>query len=79
MAVTFSADGAVGTITLDNPPANSYDLEFMQRVRGATVDAAIDVATSRVVVVRSREREVLLGGRRRQAVPRRRRRRRTWR
>ena len=29
MPVTFSADGPVGTITLDNPPANSYDIEFM--------------------------------------------------
>ena len=39
MAVTFAADGAVGTITLDNPPANSYDIEFMRELADA-VDAA---------------------------------------
>lgn len=40
MPVTFSADGAVGTITLDNPPANSYDLEVMTQF-GAAVDEAV--------------------------------------
>ena len=36
MAVTFeSGDGRVGTITLDNPPANSYDIEFMKELSAA--------------------------------------------
>ncbi len=39
MAVTFTADGAVGTITLDNPPANSYDIEFMRELAAAIRDA----------------------------------------
>ena len=29
MAVTFSNQGSLGFITLDHPPANSYDLAFM--------------------------------------------------
>ncbi len=32
-AVTYSGDGRLGTITLDNPPANSYAIEFMARAR----------------------------------------------
>ena len=42
MAVTFAADGAVGTITLDNPPANSYDIEFMRELADAIRDAGDD-------------------------------------
>jgi enoyl-CoA hydratase/carnithine racemase len=52
MAVTFSADGAVGTITLDNPPANSYDIEFMRELADA-IRAAGEADAVRVVVVRS--------------------------
>jgi len=37
--VTFSRAEAIGTITLNRPPANSYDLHFMQ-----ALDAAIDAA-----------------------------------
>jgi enoyl-CoA hydratase/carnithine racemase len=51
MAVTFSAEGALGFITLDNPPANSYDLSFMTEFSSA-VDEALDGST-RVVVVQS--------------------------
>lgn len=51
MPVTFSADGPVGIITLDNPPANSYDLEVMTQF-SAAVDKAIGSDT-RAVVVRS--------------------------
>ncbi|UGS35557.1 enoyl-CoA hydratase/isomerase family protein [Capillimicrobium parvum] len=51
MAVTFEADGAVGTITLDNPPANSYDLQVMTEFSEA-VDAAIG-SEARAIVVRS--------------------------
>jgi enoyl-CoA hydratase/carnithine racemase len=42
---------SVAFVTLDNPPANSYDLEVMQRF-AADVDAAI-ASDARVVVVRS--------------------------
>ena len=51
MAVTFSADGRVGTITLDDPPANSYDIEFMRELGGAIGEA--NGSEARVVVVRS--------------------------
>jgi len=51
MAVTFSSEGPVGFITLDHPPANSYDLAFMTEYSSA-VDEAVDGAT-RVVIVQS--------------------------
>jgi enoyl-CoA hydratase/carnithine racemase len=39
--VTFTKSGPVGTLTLNRPPANSYDIHFMQEL-----DAAIDAADS---------------------------------
>jgi enoyl-CoA hydratase/carnithine racemase len=51
MAVRFDADGALGYITLDNPPANSYDIEFMRELSSAIGTANDDPA--RVVVLRS--------------------------
>jgi enoyl-CoA hydratase/carnithine racemase len=48
MAVAY-ADGA---ITLDNPPANSYDIEFMSEFAAALADADAD-ADGHVIVVRS--------------------------
>ncbi len=51
MAVQFESDHGVGTITLDNPPANSYDLTVMSEFSDA-VDAAIG-SNARAVIVRS--------------------------
>jgi enoyl-CoA hydratase/carnithine racemase len=51
MAVSFEADGGVGTITLDNPPANSYDLGVMTEFSEA-VDQAI-LSGTRAVIIRS--------------------------
>ncbi len=51
MAVAFEDHGAIGTITLDNPPANSYDLQVMSEF-AAAVDEAI-VSDVRAVIVRS--------------------------
>jgi enoyl-CoA hydratase/carnithine racemase len=51
MAVAFEADGGVGAIVLDRPPANSYDLAMMREF-GAAVDAAIESGL-KVVVLRS--------------------------
>jgi len=51
MAVTFQADAGVGAITLDNPPANSYDLAVMNEFYEA-VAQAID-SGARAVIVRS--------------------------
>jgi enoyl-CoA hydratase/carnithine racemase len=51
MAVTFTSEGPIGFITLDHPPANSYDLAFMTEFADAVDQALGD--TTRVVVVRS--------------------------
>jgi enoyl-CoA hydratase/carnithine racemase len=61
MAVSFTADGAVGTITLDNPPANSYDIEFMRELADAIRDAGEDAAV-RVVVIRSSSEKFFSAG-----------------
>src|SRR3954453_7743444 len=61
MAVTFTADGAVGTITLDKPPANSYDFAFMQEM-GAAVDAATADDAVKVVIVRSASKKFFCAG-----------------
>jgi len=55
MAVDFSQHGHVGRITLDNPPANSYDLEVMTEFSRA-VDEAIDSGSRAVVVASASER-----------------------
>jgi enoyl-CoA hydratase/carnithine racemase len=49
--VTYEVENGVGTITLDNPPANSYDLAVMQFF-GAAVDEAI-ASDANVVILRS--------------------------
>jgi enoyl-CoA hydratase/carnithine racemase len=51
MPVTFTSEGPLGCITLDKPPANSYDLEFMSEFSSA-VDEGIARGT-RVVTVQS--------------------------
>jgi enoyl-CoA hydratase/carnithine racemase len=51
MSVSFQADGPLGFITLDNPPANSYDLQVMREF-AAAVDEALS-GDARVIVVRS--------------------------
>ena len=61
MAVTYTAGGPVGTITLDNPPANSYDIEFMRELAGA-IGAANDDRDARVVVLRSASEKFFSAG-----------------
>lgn len=51
MAVDYQADGGIGTITLDNPPANSYDLAVMSEFARA-VEESIE-SGARAVIVRS--------------------------
>ena len=60
MAVSFSAQGRVGEIVLDNPPANSYDIEFMRELAAAIAAAGEDAA--RVVVVRSASEKFFSAG-----------------
>jgi enoyl-CoA hydratase/carnithine racemase len=61
MPVTFSADGAVGAITLDNPPANSYDIQFMLDLAD-TIGEANSHDDVRVVVVRSASEKFFSAG-----------------
>jgi enoyl-CoA hydratase/carnithine racemase len=57
MGVTY----ADGQITLDNPPANSYEIEFMRALRAA-IDAASADPASRAVVVRSASEKFFSAG-----------------
>jgi enoyl-CoA hydratase/carnithine racemase len=61
MPVTFSADAAVGSITLDNPPANSYDIVVMRELADA-IGAANQSADVRVVVLRSASEKFFSAG-----------------
>jgi enoyl-CoA hydratase/carnithine racemase len=61
MAVTYASGGTLGTITLDKPPANSYDIEFMVELGEAIDEAAADAA-ARVVVVRSASERFFCAG-----------------
>lgn len=61
MAVSFSAEDAVGVITLDKPPANSYDLAFIEELGEAVREAAADDAV-KVAVVRSASEKFFSAG-----------------
>jgi enoyl-CoA hydratase/carnithine racemase len=61
MAASYAAEGAVGYITLDKPPANSYDKDFMEEL-GAAVDAAAADAAVSVVIVRSASKKFFSAG-----------------
>ncbi len=52
MAVDFDREAPIGYITLNRPPANSYDYNFMDEL-GRAVAAAADDPEVKVVVVRS--------------------------
>ncbi len=56
MAVSFSAEGAIGTITLDKPPANSYDLEYIQELGAAVQEAAGDDDVKVVILCSASEK-----------------------
>jgi enoyl-CoA hydratase/carnithine racemase len=60
MTVTFDPGERVGAITLDNPPANSYDIEFMSEL-GSAIAAANDSALP-VVLVRSASEKFFSAG-----------------
>jgi enoyl-CoA hydratase/carnithine racemase len=61
MAVTYAAEGRIGRITLDHPPANSYAIEMMAELGSAIDEAAADGAT-RVVVIRSASERFFCAG-----------------
>jgi enoyl-CoA hydratase/carnithine racemase len=60
MAVAYSTEGNLGFITLDRPPANSYDGEFMDEFSSA-VDEAIG-GDARVVILRSASEKFFSAG-----------------
>jgi enoyl-CoA hydratase/carnithine racemase len=55
MAVSYSQAGGVGTMVLDRPPANSYDLAFMREF-AAAVDEAVAGDAGAVIVRSSSEK-----------------------
>jgi len=59
--VTFSKSDSLGHITLDRPPANSYEIGFMR-----DLDAAIEIAEAeldvQVVIVSSASEKFFSGG-----------------
>ncbi|HEX6024705.1 MAG TPA: enoyl-CoA hydratase-related protein [Solirubrobacter sp.] len=61
MAVSFQAEGAIGYITLDKPPANSYDKAYMEEL-GTAVNAARDDDAVKVVIVRSASKKFFSAG-----------------
>jgi enoyl-CoA hydratase/carnithine racemase len=61
VAVDFSVEGAVGYITLDKPPANSYDKAFMEEL-SAAVDAAAGDDGVKAVIVRSASKRFFCAG-----------------
>jgi enoyl-CoA hydratase/carnithine racemase len=61
MAVSFSADAGIGTIVLDKPPANSYDLEYVQELEAAVQEAAGDDDVN-VVLLRSASEKFFCAG-----------------
>jgi enoyl-CoA hydratase/carnithine racemase len=56
MAVRLEKEGSVGIITLDRPPANSYDYGFLRELAGAVDDARFDDDVRAVVVASASER-----------------------
>ena len=50
MAVEYAREGSVGYITLDNPPANSYDLSFMEELSECVRSAAEDDGAGAVIL-----------------------------
>ena len=50
--VTYHSEDRIGYITLDNPPANSYDQSFMEELGQAIINAADD-DEGKVIVLRS--------------------------
>jgi enoyl-CoA hydratase/carnithine racemase len=61
VAVTATVEDRIGYITLDRPPANSYDRDFIDEL-GAAIDQLADDDEARVVVVRSSSEKFFSAG-----------------
>jgi enoyl-CoA hydratase/carnithine racemase len=61
LAVEFKARDGVGFIALNRPPANSYDISFMEQLDGA-IDAAAGADEVKAVIVRSASEKFFSAG-----------------
>jgi enoyl-CoA hydratase/carnithine racemase len=59
--VSYAGAGALGTVTLDNPPANSYAIEFVEEL-GQAIRAAGDDPQTRIIMVRSASEKFFSAG-----------------
>lgn len=59
--VTFSTSGALGYLTLNRPPANSYEIGFMRDLEAA-VQAANSDAGAKVVILKSASEKFFSSG-----------------
>jgi enoyl-CoA hydratase/carnithine racemase len=59
-AISFNSEDSIATITLDKPPANSYDLSMMREFSAAVDEAIADDA--RAVIVRSASEKFFCAG-----------------
>jgi len=59
--VTFTSDGPLGLITLNRPPANSYEINFMRDL-DAVIDAAAAAETVKAVLLVSASEKFFCGG-----------------
>ena len=59
--ITYTRSGAVGTISMNRPPANSYEISFMREFSDA-ITAAENDGECRVVIIRSSIAGFFCGG-----------------
>ncbi len=59
--VTFSKSGSIGTLTLNRPPANSYEIGFMRDLEAAIESANAD-AEAKVIILKSASEKFFSGG-----------------
>lgn len=59
--VAFSNSGSIGYITLNRPPANSYEIGFMRDLEAA-IDAANADAEAKVILLKSASEKFFSGG-----------------
>lgn len=61
MAVNYENDNGVGYITLDKPPANSYDYSFMEEL-GQSIESAANDSEAGAVILRSASEKFFSAG-----------------
>jgi enoyl-CoA hydratase/carnithine racemase len=59
--VTFSKSDSIGYITMDRPPANSYEIEFIHELADA-IDGANDDPEVRAVILQSASEKIFSAG-----------------